>query len=291
MVQSFVRCCGGERVVSKVKPVDGLNPQLLDRVVTQQLELKTRLSAAGAKTLAQQILEQVAAKHEAVFNARTKSPPFFQIEALARALVDEREDAGSVFISRLRQKGTSPDEIYLSYLAEAARLLGKWWDEDKVSFSEVTIGTSRIYGILRAMDELYTSRKSISSKQALFVTPAGESHRLGVKMASDLFRRRGWSIDLLFEATEEEVIDRIQNANHVIIGLSSAGKHSATELAKLVLAIRIHHPDVFILISGQVLDELRETVEVMGPDAYENNFDSALEKLEEFWEPAKGSTT
>lgn len=271
--------------------IGGFNTHLLEHIVTQQLGLKSRLSSVDAKTLAQQILEQVAAKHERVSAARKKSAPFFQIEALARALIDENEDAGSLFISKLREVGTSPDEIYLSYLAEAARLMGRWWEEDRVSFSEVTIGASRIYGILRVMDESYVPRRSDPSKRALFVTPTGESHRLGVKMASDLFRRRGWNIDLLLGETQEKVLDRVRDANHVIVGLSSAGKHSVTELAKLVLAIRIHHPDVFILISGQVLDEMQETVEAMSPDAYENDFDSALESMEEFWARAGGNVT
>lgn len=267
---------------------DELNPQLLDHIVKQQIGLKSRLSGTGAKTLAQQILKQVAAKHASTPNNPTLLPPPDQIEAFALLLLDEEEDAGSVFVSRLREAGFSKKEIYLSYLAEAARLLGKWWDEDRVSFAEVTIGASRIYGILRIMDDVYVPRKTNRSKRALFVVPESENHSLGINMASDVLRQKGWQIEMLLGEPEAQVLNRIQEANHVIVGLSSAGTHSVTELAKLVLAIRIHHPDVFILISGQVLNEMHDTVEAMQPDALESDFDSALMKLEEFWSRVNG---
>ncbi|MEM9330789.1 MAG: cobalamin-dependent protein [Pseudomonadota bacterium] len=269
--------------MTKEGPLGRLNLQSIDRIVSQQLELKSRLRSTGARTLAQQILEQVAAKHDSIPPARASAPNFFQVELLARALIDEDEDASSAFVARLQEVGTSPQEIYLSYLAEAARMLGKWWEEDRASFAEVTIGASRIYGILRVMDESFTPRNVGHPKRALFVAPKGESHRLGVKMASDLFRRKGWDIELLLGETQEEVLDHIRRGKHVIVGLSSAGTHSTTELAKLVLAIRIHHPDVFIMISGQALDDMEETLSAMLPDALEQDFNSALDKLEEFW--------
>ena len=42
-------------------------------------------------------------------------------------------------------------KFYLEYLALAARKLGKWWEEDRVSFLDVTLGTGRIYAIIRAV--------------------------------------------------------------------------------------------------------------------------------------------
>ena len=156
-------------------------------------------------------------------------------------------------------------------------------ETDRVSFAEVTIGASRIYGLLRVIDESYKPREVRLTKRALFVAPSTETHRLGVKMASDLFRRKGWQIDLLLGEEQEAILDAIKKAGHGIVGLSSAGSHSITEIAKLVLAIRIHHPEVFILISGQAMDEMEETVAVMQPNALAKDFDTALETLEEYW--------
>ena len=267
---------------------DSISPAELNRIIERQLKLKSTLSSSGAKTLAQQILEQVAAKHASSSTNIIMPPSLEEIEELAQALIDENEDAGYAFISRLRQTGTSPEDIYLSYLAKAAGVLGKWWDEDRTSFAEVTIGASRIYGILRVLDESYISRSAGSSKRALFVTPIGETHRLGVKMAADLFRRKGWKIELLLGPSQEKVLERIKHSSHVIVGLSSAGPHSVTELAKLVLAIRIHYPNVFIIISGQVLDKTYEAIEAMNPDATAKDFHSALDILEAFWARSKG---
>ena len=96
----------------------------------------------------------------------------------------------------------------MNYLARAAEALGKRWDDDLVAFTEVTLGTSRMYGIMCALRRQLRVIPQISSKAAVFIAVPGETHTLGVQMASDLFRRDGWDIDPIVGRTQDEIIAR-----------------------------------------------------------------------------------
>lgn len=207
-----------------------------------------------------------------------------KIEEIARALISAEPDAALKIIEDMRLQGTSIEDIYLVYLAASARTLGEWWDTDKVTFGQVTIGTSRIYGILRALDDVRKEpvRRSLS-RSAVFANVPGETHTLGLRMAADLLRQRGWEIQLLLDLDHDELIEQIEKTSHVIIGLTAGGDHVIASLARLILAIRIHRPDVRILVSGNAVEQCQDLVAAMSPDGVAPDFESAAQVLDRLW--------
>lgn len=265
------------------QPFGPVELQALDRNASKLRMLKAKLQNDDVRSLALIVLDRVSARFEAHAEQQSHQPTPEEINQLAEALINDDEDAGLTFIQRLYASGTRLEDVYLAYLAAAARLLGSWWEEDRVSFVDVTIGTSRIYGILRVLDDLTVTPKINPAKRALFIATPDETHTLGIKMAADLFKQKGWDIDLLLGHSQEEALAKIKSAELRFVGLSAAGEHSVAELAKLVVSIRIHRPDMFILISGPTLDEMQDVVEAMSPDAVSPDVPDAIEIFEEFW--------
>jgi methanogenic corrinoid protein MtbC1 len=196
--------------------------------------LKDNLPEDEVRSLAREVLRRVAqrATRQAAFAKRASHA---EIERLCMALTTEDNEAATHLITQIRADGATPDAIYLTYLAGAARLMGEWWDDNRLSFVDVTIGTSRIYSIMRGMSHLFVPNEPAQARGAFFASVPGETHTLGVSMAADLFRKEGWDIQLLLGLSHDELISEIAQSRPKLIGVSCSGRHSASSLARLVI--------------------------------------------------------
>ena len=267
---------------------DGFDWQTYEDTAARLLALKSQLAETDVKSLADEVLKRLKARAGSVQERVTKRPPRRVINALTRALVAPDSKAGMATVRRLLASGASVEDVYLLYLAEAARRLGDWWDSGDVTFAQVSVATSRIFAILRMLDAASGAPTRSAMQTALFAAPPDATHTLGVRMATDLMRRQGWQIDLCVGMSHEELIATLERSDHMIIGLTSAGRHSVAALTRLMLAIRIHRPTAFVLISGQIVEESADLVEGMSPDAIAQDFPTAQQVLEEFLREAAG---
>lgn len=257
-------------------------PEVFEKTHQEITTLKARLPEDAVASLASEVIRRLS--HRSLqLKAKARDPAPDEIENLARALISADESAGAELVLEARGAGMDIEVVYLRYLAGAARLLGEWWDEDRVNFVEVTIGTSRIYSIMRASTHLFVSQKKVNQKSAVFAASPNETHTMGVRMAADLFRKNGWTIDLMIGRSHDELVEEIDQSHHYLIGLSSAGRHSAAEMAKLVIALRISKPTAFIMVSGQIVNDAEDIVSVLGADGVANDFQTAQAVLEGFW--------
>ena len=212
-----------------------------------------------------------------------------EIEQLCQNLISKDPMAGSRFVTELRDRGVDLDTLYLTYLVGAARKLGSWWDEDFITFIEVTTGTSRIYSIMRGLNPLFASSLEFPHRCAIFASCPGETHTLGVKIASDLFRKDGWDIDLKIGLSHEELIKEITQSKSVLIGLSAAGEHALPVLAKLIVAIRVVRPECLVLVSGNIVKDCSELVDLMTPDAVAIEYEEAEAEMSKLLKMLSGS--
>lgn len=247
--------------------------------------LRARLPEDAVKSLAREVLGRLA-EH---FQAKAIDNPLSEgfVESLTEALISSDPNEAARLITK-EQEGSLRDEYhYVSVLAASARMLGDWWNLDRINFAQVTIGSGRIYAILRGLKPvLARSTVKLSGKSALFATVPEEDHTLGIRMATHMLRDEGWDIDLAVGLTHEELVERIAKSDHVVVGLSAGGVQSLPSLARLVVAIRLWAPKALILISGQVVEEARHTVELMAPNAMAAKFENAHAELERLWDLA-----
>ena len=113
----------------------------------------------------------------------------------------------SEFIERARAQGASVETVNLAYLAEAAGKMGVWWEEDEVSFVDVTFGTGQIYAITRGLKTLFcVPLANLTQPQAFFAAVPGEDHFLGVSMAADLFRKHSWDVEFRGDLDHDAIV-------------------------------------------------------------------------------------
>lgn len=258
----------------------GLYEQAINEIGT----LRDKLPEEAFASLAREVIKRLST-HPAASESSIAFPSGAKIDELARALIEEKADAGIAFVETVRSQGASVETVYLAYLTEAAKTLGNWWDEDKITFTEVTVGTGHIYAIMRGLRPLFRPAAIRHSQPtALFSGIPGENHLLGVSMAADLFRKDGWDIMLKRGLEHDEIVHYAAQSQFPVVGLSAGGEHSVVPLAKLVVALRISVPDASIMVSGAVLETSYDEVREMGIDIIPTSIEDALTQARDVWD-------
>ncbi len=210
------------------------------------------------------------------------APHAEDIEALCDALVSPREEAAAEMVLQARLDGMSIDVVYLGYLAGAARELGHRWDEDRVTSAQMTFAAGRIYGIMRGLRRAFVTDHLLHpvDQRALFVSVPGENHTLGVTMAADYFRRRGWVIDLRTGMTHHDLIASVPAESYPVIGLSAGSARMIFPLARLIVALRISNPAAWIMVSGKITDIVPDIVGLVDADGMAADADDAQAQMQ-----------
>ncbi len=244
------------------------------------------LPETAVHALAAEVITRLERRGSAVQEAL---PPDADIEALCDALVSPDDERAADLVLQVRLNGMSVDMIYLGYLAGAARRLGERWDEDRTTSAQMTIAAGRIYAIMRGLRQAFASDHYLTPPQehALFVSTPGETHTLGVTMAADFFRRRGWQIDLRTGLAHHELLTEADRHAYPVIGISASSERSVFPLARLIVALRIRHPGSWIMVSGKILDLIPEVMTLVDADGVAGDAEDALAQMHAHIEPIK----
>jgi methanogenic corrinoid protein MtbC1 len=257
---------------------------LYEKSVKETKTLKARLPVSAVESLAREVLSRLPAQFGSCPTAGSTFSTEM-VEELAQALISDDDGAAGRLVSTQQAAGHSERSIYLTYLAEAARLLGAWWEADTVDFAQVTIGTARIYAILRVLAPLLRrDHSALTGKSVLLCSVPGETHTLGVKMAADLLRADGWAVNLMLDETHDTLVEKVAKEKPVLIGLSAAGSHAMPNLARLIMVIRISSPDTSIFVGGHIVAVSADLLKLTGVDAMEVEFEASQTALQQLWD-------
>ena len=147
--------------VLKLAPLDSAL-DLYQKSSYEVRALGSKLPENDVESIVHEVLNRV--KAQALRNNKSVDAPAREkVERLCYALISDDHQEGQRFIESVYEDGASLEAIYLSYLAEAATILGEWWESDDASFYEVSIGTSRIYAIIRGLSHLFTFNKLVEA--------------------------------------------------------------------------------------------------------------------------------
>lgn len=228
-------------------PAPGLDRDAVDRARGAIRDLPHVLPPASVATLAREVISRMAEQHRG-----QRATAASRAELLADALMSPDEAAALRLVTRQLAAGTAVETVYLGDLAGAARLLGRMWDEDRLSSAQVNIAAARIYAIMRGISSRLLPPTWPDGRHAVFATVPGEGHALGVSMAADLFRRDGWLIDLKVGRSHDDLLVELAQTDFGILGLSATTPAVLPGLTRLVAAVRIAAPHALIILCGQL---------------------------------------
>ncbi len=256
---------------------DPISAELLNRAMSAVEGARHKLPEDTLRILAQEVLERVAKQKP--LQAAVPAP-VSEIEALTVALLSDDRMAASEYVLHAQARGIAQDVLCLSYLAVAAARLGEMWDQDRVSFLQVTVAVGRIYALMRSLRRTMPAPILTEGRVATFVSVPGEDHTLGVAMAAELLRTKGWDIRLLLGLGHNRLVDELAVEQPRVLGISTSGKRSVASLTRLLVAVRLSMPAVRILVCGQIDPADAEIISVSGADSVAMGFEAAAAELE-----------
>jgi methanogenic corrinoid protein MtbC1 len=246
------------------------------------------LPEAHLESLAREAIRRLAAKAKPDQTKQDETHGW-DVDRLCHALIGKDGDSADRVVQDLLSADVAPEDVYLDYLAVAARRLGTWWIEDKVSFWEVTVGTCRLLAIMRSMRGLFDAKAGRSGKTAIFATVPGEQHTVGITMAADLFRKDGWDVTLVVGLDHDALVEKIERSGASVIALSMSGAKGLNELSRLIVSLHVSKPDTPIVLNGNCIKKLRPKLAWMDLAGTASDIDEAKEIMTRLVQEAKAS--
>jgi hypothetical protein len=210
----------------------------------------------------------------------TPQPEPEEVAALCSSLLAPDFGASRRHVERLLKDGHSKTAITLGHMTEAARALGEMWERDELPFYQVGQSVGRLQRLLRLLRTEAGPRHSDPTRRALFATMCGETHTLGVIVAADCLRQKGWQIDLSLGEWRDGLLADLIEHDYPVLGISIGSLRSLRGLAGLLPDIRRAAPATRVLLSGPLLTAFPDAVHRLGAEACAGDIATAFEALE-----------
>ncbi len=160
----------------------------------------------------------------------------------------------------------------MDLLAPTASYLGELWKADLCSFTEVTVGLSRLRQMLRDLSPEFEREASGCShpRRALLLATPGEQHTFGLFVVEAFFRREGWDVSGGQIDSADEIAHLVDRQWFAIAGFSLSSEHFIDQLASLIRVVRRHscNRDIGVMVGGPLFIEQPELAERVGADAF-----------------------
>ena len=143
--------------------------------------------------------------------------------------------------------------IACRYVPEAARCLGDRWLADEISFVDVTVGTERLHGMVRLVDERLDDVDKVLGPSALILVAEAEQHTLGAFVLALHLRAAGFSAVVRVAPMASE-LTQLMAANRFDLVLVSLGCSAALASGVgLVRTLRLlARGDMCIFVGGSI---------------------------------------
>lgn len=203
------------------------------------------------------------------------------------AAITVRHDCAvaQAFTAALISQGATYEQLFIELLAPAARKLGELWESDYFSFSDVTIGLSRIQQLVHEVSPGLDADPDVSAgvASALLVPMPGEQHSLGVLLVEEFFRRAGWNVWTPQNVTASQLVSIVRQERFDMVGISVTCEVEVRRLSALVDSIRSGslNKGLLVMVGGRFINEHPELVAQVGADATDVDGTQVTGRLEE----------
>lgn len=220
--------------------------------------------------LALQVVERLAAR-------RTGGVEKLRSEVLERMLDTARAPApGSVgrMVADFRRAKISSEQVVDHYIPATARALGKGWEDDTLSFAEVTIGVVWLQEMLHELQAEWTADEvnPESTSAVLVILPPGEQHTLGAMVAAAEIRRKGVSVCIRIAPglSDLSILLDHRRFDAVMVSIGSADRiEVCTKMVKTLK--QITKGAINVAVGGAIFDSSKEALDAIGADLVTND--------------------
>lgn len=194
-----------------------------------------------------------------------------EVDALARLAIQGREDEARQEMRRLAGEGMTFEGMQLGLLARAATKIGALWDNDSLSFVDVTLAVGTLQRLMHfvSLDLHREPPFGVAPKSICLFPEPGAKHIFGVAMAARFFQHAGWQVDFLPDPSES-ALRRLLRERHVdALGISINRVDAVPVCAEIVARLKkeSRNPDIVTVGGGSALSRAPELIDKLPVDA------------------------
>jgi MerR family transcriptional regulator, light-induced transcriptional regulator len=191
------------------------------------------------------------------------------LAAFHAAAIEETPEAMQAFLRDLVRQKIPAETVADLYIPALARQLGDDWLDDRVSFMEVTLASSRMQAMLRAMGAAWMADLAGPGQFAalLLVVLPHEQHTLGAMVLLGQLRRMGISVRLSVAPEKAELRVLLATGRYQGVLVSAASAIRLADLRGLVEEVRRIGPDgMVVAVGGHILQSGLDVKAATGAD-------------------------
>lgn len=203
----------------------------------------------------------------------------FVLDHMLRAVLHPGEFSADRLLAELRGYRLTIDAIIDLYVPTTARLLGEKWEDDKINFAQVTIGSMRLQSLLSeaSAEAMYKGKPSENQIVSLVLIPQGEQHFLGASVLAGQLRRLGCDVAMSYDEDFRSLATRLLADTPDLILITSARRETLESVAQTVKTIRKSSTNPpLIAVGGSMQVPEEDVIELTGADFVTNAAEEAV---------------
>lgn len=198
-------------------------------------------------------------------------PTHAHVLRLSELAVQGDADAAPRYVQGLVAQGATPEQVFLDLLSASARHMGQLWEEDRYSFSEVTIGLWRLQRVLHdhAQRDLPMVRGPGAARRCMLAAEPGTQHTFGLSIVAEFFSRGGWQVQCEPMVSWHQMKRQLASEHFDVFGLSIASSETIPQIASAILDIRrvSANAKLVVMVGGPMAALLPDLAQRCGADA------------------------
>jgi hypothetical protein len=216
-------------------------------------------------------------------NLKTVSPPMESIvKGLITASMSGSEEAFSDLLVEVKRARISLAALSDIYIPLASRRMGEAWEDDQMSWVDVSVGVGRMQALLREIGAAWTADQAGDTGHGtiLLMLPDKEQHTLGPMVAMGQMRRYGISVCLRIAPSLSELRSLLASRQFDGVMISVATREKLDSVASTVKFLKtIMIRPTPIVVGGAVMSTVEDPASCTGADLSSNDIGAALEAI------------
>ncbi len=206
------------------------------------------------------------------------APGTADITGLADIVLGNDLEAAAAYVMVLRDRGLSPETLFVDLLEPTARHLGAMWDRDECDFIDVTLGVARLQKLLSIFNATHELPALDERRCVLMAMTPGDQHFFGVTMVEKFLRAGGWRVEAEHEASAAQLADATADQWFAVAGLTLGSERHLDALRATIADVRARsqNPAIGVMVGGPLFTANPALAGEVGADATAPNAPTAV---------------
>jgi len=167
------------------------------------------------------------------------------------------DNAWQAHLDGLAARGMPVAELFIGIMGPAAAELGRMWEQDKCSWTDVTVGVGRMQRSMRMLSPAFGHEVAhpADGRRVLLLPAPGEQHTFGLSIVAEFFRRAGWEVVGDSEARASDPAALVRAEWFDVVGISVGNEARLDWLRSGIEAVRkaSRNQAIGVMVGGPVL--------------------------------------